>query len=107
MPISIALLFCIPTGFAFHYEARWLIRWATGRFGLKERRGVLAFGVFGGLLIPMIYCAGFTERAVSGEFEKYVAAARTMIVGVSIAVFAGWMFVTENRRKLNDRASRD
>lgn len=97
MPISVALLFCIPIGFAFYYEARWLIRWATGRYGLKERREALAFGVFGGLLIPMIYWGGRAESAFSGEIEKTVTLGITMAVGASVAGLAGWAFVREKK----------
>lgn len=72
MPISFALLFCIPIGFAFYYEARWLVWWANGRSGMEERRAMLAFTVFGGLLIPGVYSsslawARFRETLKSGS----------------------------------------
>ena len=95
MPISIALLFCIPIGFAFYYEGRWLVRRATGRYGLKERRVALAFAIFGALLIPDIWCSGLAENAVSGTFTKSIVNAAVAAVTMGISAIAGWVFVTE------------
>lgn len=95
MPISVALLFCVPIGFAFYFEGRWLIRPATGRHGLKERGLTVAFAVFGVLLIPSIWCSGLSEDAVSGNFEKEIATAIIVAVTIGISAIAGWFFVTE------------
>jgi hypothetical protein len=106
MPISIALLFCIPIGFAFYYEARWLTRYYMGRYELTERRGALAFGVFGGLLIPIIYCAGCAEESFSGKIGKMIAVGITVFAGMIIAGFAGRILVSK-KKEGNDLGSHD
>ncbi len=58
MPINVALLLCIPIGFLFYFEARWLLRYTVGHYERKERKVARVLGVFGGLLIPAIYCFG-------------------------------------------------
>ena len=73
MPISIALLLCIPIGFLFYLEARWLTRYLFGRFELRERKAARLFGVFGALLIPIIYCFGLIEYSFPGKLGKAIA----------------------------------
>jgi len=97
MPISIALLFCIPIGLGLYYEGRWLIRKAIGRWSVKERRGALAFGILGGLLIPMVYCDALAEGALSGKLHKSIVAGMTFAIGASIAGLSGWVFVKEKK----------
>lgn len=58
MPISYALLLCIPLGFVFFLIARFCLRYLMGHYGQTERRGALAFGVFGALLIPYLWTCG-------------------------------------------------
>jgi hypothetical protein len=67
MPISIALLFCIPLGLLFYFGGRWLLRYLLGRYEQKERRAALFFGAFGALSIPLIYCSGLIGDAIGGR----------------------------------------
>jgi hypothetical protein len=67
MPISIALLLCIPLGFLFYFGARWGIRFVLGRFEQGERRAARLFGVFGASLIPLIWCTGLIEESFPGR----------------------------------------
>jgi len=96
MPISIALLLCIPIGFAFYYEARWLIRYFLGRYELRERRAARLFGVFGGLLIPMIYCFGLIEDALPGRLGKTAAIGFFMVATMGLVAP---MFASLNKGK--------
>jgi hypothetical protein len=96
MPISLALLFCIPIGLLFYFEARWLIRYFSGRFEQKERRAARLFGIFGVLLIPLIYCSGLIEHEFPGRFGKPIA------IGLCAVVFLGLFgpaLATLNERK--------
>jgi hypothetical protein len=97
MPISAALLFCIPIGIAFYFEARWLIRWATRRCDLKERRLAIAFGVLGALLIPVAYSACLAQSALSERLEKTIAVGIIVAVAGCIAGFAGCAFVSDQK----------
>jgi hypothetical protein len=74
MPITYALLLCLPIGLLFYFEARWLIRYLLGRYKEKERRAALFFGIFGALLIPLIYCFGHIEDESPGSAGKAIAA---------------------------------
>ena len=74
MPISIALLLCIPIGLLSYFEARRLIRNWSGCYELRERKAAYLFGVFGALLIPLIYCSGNIEAALPGALGKAAAA---------------------------------
>jgi len=58
MPISYALLLCIPIGFLFFFIGRVISRLVIGRYDQFERRASMAFGVFGALLIPDIWTFG-------------------------------------------------
>jgi len=96
MPISIGLLLGIPIGLLFYFESRWLIRYASGRFEQRERRAARLFGVFGALLVPLIYCFGLIEDAFPGLVGK------TMANGVLVAVMGGLfalIFTIMNERK--------
>jgi hypothetical protein len=73
MPITYALFLCIPIGLLFYFEARWLIRYLLGRYEEKERRAARFFGVFGALLIPLIYCFGHIEDAFPGPAGRAIA----------------------------------
>ena len=55
MPLSYALLLCIPIGFLFFLVARLTSRLVIGRYGRLERRASFAFGFFGVLLIPDLW----------------------------------------------------
>ena len=58
MPISYALLLCIPIGFVFFLIARFCLRYLMGHYGQPERRAALIFGLFGALIIPTIWING-------------------------------------------------
>jgi hypothetical protein len=63
---------------------------------VKERRVALGFGIFGGLLIPMIYCDGVDGNAISGKFQTFTIAGVTL-VGAILAGLAGWAFVRKEK----------
>ncbi|MGD0522632.1 MAG: hypothetical protein ABSA48_15355 [Terracidiphilus sp.] len=96
MPISIALLLCLPIGFLFYFEARWLIRYALGRFEQRERRAARFLGVFGASLIPLIYCCGLIEDAFPGRLGETMAIG---LLAVATWGLVGSIFVTLNERK--------
>jgi hypothetical protein len=73
MGISYAILLCLPIGFLFFFEARWLIRYALGRYEKRERRAAQLFGVFGASLVPLIYCFGLVGDAFPGRNGKLIA----------------------------------
>jgi hypothetical protein len=62
MPISYALLLCIPIGFLFFFIARLTSRLVIGRYEGTERRASAAFSVFGALLIPTIWVFGHLQE---------------------------------------------
>jgi hypothetical protein len=90
MPISIALLLCIPIGILFYFEARWLIRYALGRYEQRERRAARFFGVVGASLIPLIYCSGLIGSAFPGRLGKTIEIGFCVvaILGVASPIFA-------------------
>ncbi len=73
MPISIAFLLCVPIGFLFYFEARWLIRYCLGRFESREHRAARICGFFGASLIPLIYCFGLIEQELPGRIGEFLA----------------------------------
>jgi hypothetical protein len=95
VPISIGLLLGIPIAFLFFFEARWLIRYASGRYELRERRAARLFGVFGALLIPLIYCFGLIEDAFPGRLGETIAVGSFAIIGGLVAL----IFTTMNKGK--------
>src|SRR5207237_10122716 len=62
MPISYALLLCIPIGFLFFLIARLTSRFVIGRYDRFEHRASLAFGIFGALLIPDLWTFGWLRE---------------------------------------------
>jgi hypothetical protein len=73
MPDLIVLLFSIPLGLLFFFQTRWLIRLLLGRYEKEERRVARLFGVYGTLLIPLVYGIGFIEDAFPGRLGKTLA----------------------------------
>jgi hypothetical protein len=96
VPISIALLFCIPIGFLFYFEARWLIRYTVGDYGQRERRVARLLGVFGVALIPLIYSFGLVEDAFPGRLGKVLANGVIVVAGLG---FTGSILAALNERK--------
>ncbi len=76
MPISYALMLCIPIGLLFYFIARQLSRSIIGCFGRVERRAALAFGAFGVLLIPYLWIVGCLHE----EFSKIPYAAISFLL---------------------------
>jgi len=66
MPISYALLLCVPIGFLFFWIGRLCSLYLLGRYAGPERRASMAFGVFGALLIPDIWIIGNLQEEFSG-----------------------------------------
>ncbi len=94
MPISIALLFCIPIGLLFYFEARWLSRRLAGRYELRERRAARFWGFFGALLIPFIYCFGLLEDAFPGRLGKALSVGIGLVLGISLGRIVQWIMAT-------------
>lgn len=84
MPFSVALLFCIPIGLLFWIEARWFFRRFLNRYELRERRAASVWGLFGALLIPVIYAYGLIQEAFPGIAGKAVATGFVVVVGLGI-----------------------
>lgn len=82
MPISLALLLCIPIGILFYFEARWLVRKFASCGEQMQRRIARTWGIFGAMLIPLIYCFGMIESAISGTLGKVLASGFFMIAGL-------------------------
>jgi hypothetical protein len=69
----VVLLFSIPLGVLFFFEGRWLIRLLLGRYEKAERGVARCFGIYGALLIPLVYGIKFIEGAVHGSLGKILA----------------------------------
>lgn len=73
MPIAIGLLLCIPIGFLFYLEARWLIRRLFKSYEKDKRRAALLFSLLGALVVPIFYCFGRLEDAFPGRSGETIA----------------------------------
>ena len=73
MPISYALLLCVPIGLIFYWIARSCFLYVMGRYEGPERRASRAFGVFGALLIPDIWIIGNLLEDFPGTPGKVIA----------------------------------
>jgi hypothetical protein len=106
MPISYALLFCMPIWFVFFLIARFCLRYLMGHYERPERRAALIFGLFGTLLIPTIWTMGCLEEefpTMSGTVISYLLFA---VEGLVIAEFIRRSY-TRNKneeRELKERA---
>jgi hypothetical protein len=87
MPDLFVLLFSIPLGLLFFFQARWLIRLLLGRYEKAERRVARSIGIFGALLIPLDYGTRLIEEAVHGNVGKMLA---TGLVVVAVFLLLGW-----------------
>ena len=87
MPISIALLFCVPLGLLLFFEMRWLIRHLLGRYEKAERTVARSFGMFGALLIPLVYGNGLIEHAVPRTLGRVLA---NGLVATAVFLLLGW-----------------
>jgi len=98
MPISYALLLCIPIGLVFFLIARFCLRYLMGHYERPERRAAFIFGLFGALLIPAIWVNGCLKK----EFPT--------IPGVVISFFivlVEVLVIAELIRRLYATRSRD
>ena len=84
MPISIALLLCIPLGLLFYFGARWLLRFFLGHYERKERMSARLFGAFGALSIPLIYYSGLVGDAIPGRLGKVVASGIFALIAMGL-----------------------
>jgi len=85
MPISIALFLGIPIGLLFYFEARWLIRYWTGRYESPEHKAARICGFFGLSLVPLIYCFGFIGQEFPGRIGEILAIGFFMIASLAFA----------------------
>jgi hypothetical protein len=81
MPISYALLLCVPIGFLFFWIGRICSRYVIGRYERTERRASMAFGVFGAFLIPDIWIIGNLQEEFPGTIG--------MVIGYSLLLAEG------------------
>jgi hypothetical protein len=84
MPISYALLLCIPIGLLFYLEARWLIRYLLGRYEKRERKAACLFGAFGASLVPLINCFRLIEDALPGRLGTTIASGFFMVAAMGL-----------------------
>ena len=85
MPISFALLLCIPIGFLFFFIARLTSRFVIGRYGGLERRASLAFGSFGVLLIPDLWTFGYLQEEFPNAPGTAIAFLLFLVEGLVLA----------------------
>jgi hypothetical protein len=88
MPIAIGLLLCIPIGFLFYLQARWLFLRIFRRYGEKERRVARLFGLLGLLLVPLAYGFSLLKNAIPGKPGEAIAR------GILIMVLGAFLFRT-------------
>lgn len=81
MPISYALLLCLPIGYLFFWIGRLCSLYVLGRYEGSQRRASMAFGVFGALLIPDIWVIGNLQEEFSGMIG--------MVIGYSLLLAEG------------------
>jgi hypothetical protein len=98
MSIYLALLFCIPIGYLMFLEARYLLKYWAGRYEERERKAARVFGVFGGLLIPVIYCSGLTEDAFPGKIGKVAVAGLWFTLAAVVAGIVGRIMTLPSKR---------
>jgi len=84
MSLWVALLFCIPIGLLFWMEARWFFRRFLDRYEKRERRAASVWGLFGALLVPMIYCYGVIQDALPGVLGRTIATGFFVVVGLGV-----------------------
>jgi hypothetical protein len=84
MPISYALLLCIPIGALYYFGARWLVHIFLGRYHEKERRAALLLGASGTLSIPLICCSGLIGDAISGRFGRAIGGTLFAVVALGL-----------------------
>jgi len=96
MPITYALFLCVPIGLLAYFEARWLIRYVSERYAQRERKAVRLVGVYGALIIPLIYVCGRAGDSFSSPTGKIVTA---VLFSLITAAFVGPMFVVLSDRE--------
>jgi hypothetical protein len=106
MPISFALLLCIPIGFVFFLIARFSLRYLVGHYERPERRAALIFGLFGSLLIPTIWTMGCLEEefpTISGTVISYLL---FLVEGLAIVELIRRSYTKrrDDERELKERA---
>ena len=85
MPISFALLLCIPIGFLFFFIARLTCRFVLGRYESYEHRATLAFSIFGALLIPDIWTIGCLQEGFPKVPEMLISSPVFLFEGFALA----------------------
>ncbi|MGO9324941.1 MAG: hypothetical protein ACLP07_10305 [Terracidiphilus sp.] len=98
MPISYALLLCIPIGLLAYFEARWMLRFFLGRYEQKERKAAYCFAAFGALSVPLIYVSGIVGAAISGMFGTVVSGVLFGVVAMLLIGPLLWMLMERKWR---------
>lgn len=99
MPINYALLLCIPIGLLAYIEARWMVRYVLGKYEARERRAARLVGIYGALIIPLIFVCGLAGNSLSGRTGKIIT---PVLFALISAGFVGPVF-----RVLFERVSDD
>jgi len=84
MPISYALLLCIPIGLVFFLIARFCLRYLMGHYERSERRAALIFGLFGALLIPTIWIGGCLDEEFPTFLRMGISQLMFLVEGLAI-----------------------
>jgi hypothetical protein len=105
MPISYALLLCMPIGFVYFLVARFCLRYLMGHYERPERRSALIIGLFGAMLIPTIWILGCLKEefpTMSGMVISYLLFS---VEGLIIAEFIRRSY-TKNRDEEREQKQR-
>jgi hypothetical protein len=100
MPITYALLLCVPIGALFYFEMRWVIKRFFGSYGQKEIAAARLWGLFGALIIPFIYCSGLIGSLFPQRFETIVIAG--IFVALSSAVLLPILAILTGKKEEGD-----
>jgi hypothetical protein len=105
MPISYALLLCIPIGFVFFLLARFLLRFVMGHYERPERRAALIFGFFGALLIPTIWVGGCLDEEFPTFLRMWITQLMFLVEVLTVAEFVrrSYMRSRDEEHELKER----
>jgi hypothetical protein len=103
MPISYALLLCVPIGCLCFFVGRLTSRIVIGRYGQFERRASIAFGIFGALLIPDIWTLGCLQDEFPDMLGRVAGGLLFLVEGLILAA----VFQLFRKSDINGAGSKD